>query len=370
MQNGKISSFQFLVLVIFFAVGTSILLIPGVLTNQVKQDAWIATILGLVIGLVVIWLFTFIASWFPKLTYIQINEKVFGRILGKMISFLVILMAIIYTTVLISYSGVFLITQLYPKTPMVYLNVLMALIMVMAVRLGLETIARTAEILIFVFFFLFIFLAVSISPQIDVENLEPFFQVNINPLFKSSLGLAVVTSVNSIVLLLIFPAYVKEVEKARKYFFVGNIIGGIVIVVITLLCIFVLGSNTTARQIYPGYALAKVINIGDFLTRIESLMATLWIMGLFFKVSIYFYAATFGLSQILNMKDYRPLTYPLGLIVVVLSVIIFPNIVYQQTFNSETAVSFSLVIGLFFPLLLVAVYMMRKKKLKKDPDHS
>ena len=99
-------------------------------------------------------------------------------------------------------------------------------------------------------------------------------------------------------------------------------------------------------------------------------MATLWIMGLFFKVSIYFYVATFGLSQILNLKDYRPLTYPLGLIVVVLSVIIFPNIVYQQTFNSETAVSFSLIIGLFFPLLLVAVYMMRKKKLKKDPDHS
>ena len=235
MQNGKISSFQFLVLVIFFTVGTSILFIPGVLTNQVKQDAWIAAILGLVIGLVVIWLFTFIASWFPKLTYIQINEKVFGKILGKMISFLVILMAIIYTTVLISYSGVFLITQLYPKTPMVYLNVLMALIMVMAVRLGLETIARTAEILIFVFFFLFIFLAVSISPQIDVENLEPFFQVNINTLFKSSLGLTVVSSVNAIVLLIIFPAFIKEVGKLRKYFFVGNIIGGIVIVVITLI---------------------------------------------------------------------------------------------------------------------------------------
>ena len=370
MQNGKISSFQFLVLVIFFTVGTSILLIPAILTSQVKQDAWIAAIVGLLIGLLFIWLFTFIASWFPKLTYIQINEKVFGKIFGKMISIIVILVAIIYTTVLISYSGIFLITQLYPKTPLVFLNLLMVLIMVMAVRLGLETIARTAEILIFVFLFLFIFLAVSISPQINTENLEPFFQANINPLFKSSLGLAVVTSVNSIFLLLIFPAYVKEVEKARKYFFVGNIIGGIVIVVITLLCIIVLGSNTTARQIYPSYALAKVINIGDFITRIESLMASLWIMGLFFKVSIYFYAATFGLSQILNMKDYRPLTYPLGLIIIVLSVIIFPNIDYQETFTSETTVSISLVIGLFFPLLLVAIYMIRKKKLKKDPDHS
>jgi len=370
MQNGKISSFQFLVLVIFFTVGTSILFIPAVLTSQVKQDAWLAAILGTVIGLVVIWLFTFIASWFPKLTYIQINEKIFGKILGKMMSILVICLAIVYTTILISYSGIFLITQMYPKTPMVYLNVLMVLIMVMAVRLGLETIARTAEILIFVFFFLFIFLTISISPQINVENIEPFFQVKINTLFKSSLGLAVVSSINAIVLLIIFPAFIMEVEKAKKYFIVGNIIGGVVVIVITLLCIFVLGSDTTARQVYPSYTLAKVINIGDFLTRIESLMASLWIMGLFFKVSIYFYVATFGLSQILNLKDYRPLTYPLGLIIVVLSVIVFPNIEYQQTFNSETVVSLSLIIGLFSPLLLVAVYMMRKKKLKKDPDHS
>ena len=86
MQNGKISSFQFLVLVIFFTVGTSILLIPAILTSQVKQDAWIAAIVGLLIGLLFIWLFTFIASWFPKLTYIQINEKIFGKIFGKMIS--------------------------------------------------------------------------------------------------------------------------------------------------------------------------------------------------------------------------------------------------------------------------------------------
>jgi spore germination protein KB len=370
MQNGKISSFQFLVLVIFFTVGTSILIIPSNLAKEVKQDAWIVSIIGTGIGLLVIWLFTTIAMWFPKLTYTQINEKIFGKILGKMISILFVLMTILYVSALLAHAGIFLITQMYPKTPMVFLNIMMALIMVMAVRLGLETIARSAEILIFVFFFLFILLTLTISPQIDLVNLEPFFQTKISSLFRSSIGLVAVSSISAIVLFMIFPAFVNEVKKARKNLFIGNLIGGLVIVIFTLLCIFVLGSNTTARQVYPTYALAKVINIGDFITRIEAGMASLWILGLFFKMVIYFYAAIFGLTQILNLKDYRPLSYPLGIIVVVLSLIIFPNIAYQDTFDAKVAIPLSLVIGLFFPLLLCLVYAFRRKKLKKDPDHS
>ncbi|MEK4485893.1 endospore germination permease [Psychrobacillus sp. FSL H8-0484] len=370
MQNGKINSFQFLVLVVFFSVGTSILYVPSILSSQVKQDAWIVAIIGTGIGQLVIWLFTTIAMWFPTLTYTEVNEKIFGKIIGKTISFLFVLMCILYTSALLSHSGTFLITQMFPKTPILALNILMALLVVIAVRLGLETIARSAEIFIFVFLFLFILLTLTISPKINFENLEPFFQENIGSLLHSSIAVVVVSSVNSIVLFMIFPAFIKDIEKAKKNFFIGNAIGGIIVSIITLLCIFVLGSTTTARQVYPSYALAKVINVGNFLTRIEALMATLWILGLFFKAVLYFYAAIFGLKQIFNLKDYRSLTSSLGVIIVVLSVIIFPNILYQLKFDSKVSIALSLIIGFFFPLLLVVIYTIRKKKLKKDPDHS
>ncbi len=37
-------------------------------------------------------------------------------------------------------------------------------------------------------------------------------------------------------------------------------------------------------------------------------MATLWIIALYFKATLYFYASVLGMAQILNLKDYRPLT--------------------------------------------------------------
>lgn len=99
-------------------------------------------------------------------------------------------------------------------------------------------------------------------------------------------------------------------------------------------------------------------------------MAALWILSLYFKMVIYFFASVLGLAHLLNLKDYRSLTYPVRLIVVALSVIIFPNIIYQEAFDASTAASLSIVVGLFFPLLLLIVYAFRKKQLKKNANSS
>lgn len=366
MQDVKINSYQFLVLVTLFTIGTSIKILPSGLAAEAKQDAWIAATLGTGIGLLVIWLFCTIAQWFPHLTFIQINEKLFGKWVGKIVSLLFVSMSFLYTSILLYYSGTFININAMPNTPMVVLNILMAMIIVMGVRLGLETIARSAEILIVVFFVLFLILVVFISPEIKFENIQPVFEVGTKAIVRSSIFLVVTSSVNAVILLMIFPAFINKTKQAKKSFLIGNLIGGIVIIIITFLSVSVLGVENTARQIYPSYELAKRVNIGDFVQRIEALMSTLWIIALYFKATLYFYASVLGMAQILNLKDYRPLTLPLGMIAVVLSLVIYPNVIYQQNWDSTTSNSLSLSIGLFLPLLLVVVYAIRKKTIKKE----
>ncbi|PUB08323.1 spore germination protein KB [Paenisporosarcina sp. OV554] len=366
MQDVKINSYQFLILVIFFTVGTSILTVPSALAADAKQDAWIAAIIGTGIGLLVIWLFITIALWFPHLTYIQINEKVFGKWVGKTFSVLFVLMSFLYTSQLLYYRGSYLNIHALPSTPMVVLNILMVGIVVMGVRLGLETIARSAEILIVVFFVLLLILVVFISPEIKFENIQPVFEMGTKKIVQSSLFYFITSSVNAVILLMIFPSFINKMKQVKKSFLIGNLIGGIVIIIITFLSVAVLGPENTARQSYPSYELAKRINVGDFVQRIEGLMAALWIIALYFKTVLYFYASVLGMAQILNLKDYRPLTFPLGMIAVVLSLVVYPNVIYQQNWDSTTGNSLSLSIGLFSPLLLVVVYAIRKKQLKKE----
>lgn len=366
IQNVKIDSNQFLMLVIFFTMGTGILEVPSVLAAETKQDAWITAIIGTGMGFLVIWFFTTLALWFPQLTYIQINELVYGKWIGKTVSVLFVIMSFIYTSVLLFQSGNFLNTHIMPNTPMLALNMLMAGIMVLGVYLGLETVARSAEIFGALFFIIFIVFIALISPDIHLESIKPVFETESKTMIKSSFFLILTSSGNAIVLLMIFPAFVNDVKQAKKSFLLGNLIGGLIIVLITFFCISILGATKTANEIYPTYELAKRISVGKFIERIEEMMALLWILSLYFKLILYFYASILAIAQILNLKDYRPLIMPLGLIATILSLMIYPNILYKQEWDSTTEKSFTLVVAIILPLLLAIVYGIRRKSLKKE----
>lgn len=366
MVKRKISSFQFLILVIFFTVGTSILVVPSSLAMDSKQDAWISAIVGTLFGSLIIWFYTSMALWFPSLTYVQLNEKILGKWLGKFTSILFICMCLLFVIVLISYAGYFLNTVILPRTPMQVINVLNCIVLVIAVRLGLETFSKAAEIFIFVFLFLLLVLVTFLIPEIDVKNIQPLFQASSANIATSSLKLIAVSSMNAIALLMIFPVFVKNHKTSRTCFLLGNILGGIIIIVITALCIFVLGPNITTMENYPSYEMAKQINIGEFVSRIEAFMAELWVIGLFFKSIIYFFAALVGISQIFQLKNYQSLTYPLGMIVCVFSFTLFANFNDQQDYSRSTDISLSIVICLFIPIILTIVYFIRKNHLKKE----
>ncbi|WFD09645.1 GerAB/ArcD/ProY family transporter [Tepidibacter hydrothermalis] len=364
IENGKISHNQFKLLVILCYIGTSILLTPATLASEAKQDAWIACILGLLIGLLLVMLYNSLANNLYNMTLVEYCEKVLGKWIGKLISLLFILFLFINCSTLVYVLGNFVTTQIMPETPIQFNNILFVIVVIIGTRLGLESFARASEILYPWVLGLFIILIVLLCKDINFENLQPVFEYGGKPIIKGSLLYVSYSSLTLIPLMMIFPAYVKNTEEAKKSFLSGTLIGGIIILIITLLSILVLGSNITARNAFPAYILAKKINIGNFLERLEPIITILWFITVFYKSILYFYGAVLGLSQILKLKDYRTLTLPLGMILVVLSLIVYPNSTYADEWNTTTWLSFSLTYGFFLPLLLLIIGNLRKNKSK------
>ena len=81
----KISVRQFTVVVMFYTIGTSILVIPAGLAADAGQDAWITTMLGWLIGLGCVGLYMMLGKQFTNMTLYEYNEKVFGKWAGKII---------------------------------------------------------------------------------------------------------------------------------------------------------------------------------------------------------------------------------------------------------------------------------------------
>ncbi|MEC0211492.1 GerAB/ArcD/ProY family transporter [Paenibacillus ehimensis] len=142
----------------------------------------------------------------------------------------------------------------------------------------------------------------------------------------------------------------------------GASVGGVILILLTALCILVLGIDFTARNLYPSFVLAKKISIGHFLERVEVLLAGAWFLSIYIKTTITFYISALGLAQTCELRSYKPITMPLGVIMVVLSIIAFPNVTKFLEFAPKIWFSYALVHMLLLPLVLLLVAVIRLKR--------
>ncbi len=363
-SNAKISIRQFSVLIMFYTIGTTILVIPSSLAADAKQNAWIAAIAGWLLGLLIVAVYMVLGKLFPHMNIIQYLAHVLGKWFGKLIALGLIFFSFIGAATVIFYMGNFMTTQVMPETPIEAFIVLFASLIVLGLRLGLEVLARTAEILFPWFVILFVILALFLIPEIELEKIMPITEFGIKPIMKGAVSYASYSSLPLIVFFMIYPASLNRNKEAGKAFFIGTFLGGIFVIIVTFLSISILGVDFTERNMYPSYALGKQIIIGNFIQRVEILIAGIWFMTIFFKSALYAYSFVTGLAQIFECKDYRPLVLPSGMILAAYSLIVYPDVVYMMDFDTTVYIPFSLVFGLLLPLMLLGAGILHKRMIK------
>lgn len=361
IERGKINVRQFTVLIIMFSIGSSLLIVPSGLAAGASQDAWIAAIIGLLGGLLLVNLYNQITTRFPQATFVQYSQLVLGRWLGGFISFLYFCYFIILTASVLRNIGDFLNTEILPNTPIQVIHILFLIVIIMGIRNGIEVFSRTAELFLPWIILLFLMLVVLLPPEFDWGNVQPVFGYGIKPDIRGALSILGTPYMELFVFLMIFP-FVNHHKHAQKAFLVGVTIAGTVLIIIVLLCILVLGAEFTASQLYPSYRLAEKINIGNFLERLEIIAAGIWFITIYFKLAICFYVSTMTFAELFRLKDARQLYYPFGMIIIVMSIVVFPNMTYFLNYLERINFFYALTFALFIPLLIVIVAMIRKKK--------
>ncbi|MEK4508445.1 GerAB/ArcD/ProY family transporter [Paenibacillus sp. FSL K6-2524] len=360
----KISSRQFSILIAIYMIGSAILNIPAMLQIVAKQDTWISTIVALVVGLCVLPLYIYLGNRFAHANFTWYIEKLLGKWLGKIVAllFLVTFPAIVAILTLRN-IGDFMTTQILEDTPIQAILIIILSVVIMGARLGLEPLARAAELFFpFIMVLLIVFIVLAF-PHINFNNVQPVLENGLKPVLKASLIFIAYPFMEPIILSMLFPS-VQHTEKNGKALFTGVLIGGFIMVVITILTILVLGTQTVSFA-YPSYALAKLIRLGDFLVRIEIIMAVIWFITIFVRLALLFYISIVGIAQVLNLKDYRSLTFPIALLLVPLSLLAFPNAAYFQEFTPIWTIH-ALVMGFIFPLLLWLIDILKGRG-KKTP---
>ena len=224
LENGKIAARQFAMLVFMFTAGSSLLLAPAMLAAPAKQDAWLAGILGVGAGLLFGLLYTKLGRLYPEMNLAQYSEKILGKWMGKAVSILFLPFPFLLASLVLRNIGDFLTTYIMPETPIQFIHILMLIVVMMGIRLGIETIARAAEIIFPWFILLFLLLVIFVSPQIEVQKIQPVLEEGMKPVLHGCPSICSV-SFYGVCYFFVYHSLCESARESRQSFFCGNMHG-------------------------------------------------------------------------------------------------------------------------------------------------
>ncbi|MGO4547532.1 endospore germination permease [Paenibacillus sp. 2TAB23] len=363
INNAEITSGQAAKILILFALGSAALILPSAVTAIAKQDGWLSMLMAGPFNYFILIVYLALADRFPNMSLAQYAEKIVGKWSGKALTLIYILFFLLLSALVLRNISDFMSLSVLPLTPEWFIDSTFMLVVIYGVFLGIETIARTGEILFGWGMLVIIIIIFSLFNQFDFRNFEPFLYDGILRPLKGVYPILGFPIGEFVFITAILPLVrQQDRKKLRKSLKISALLITLLSVLITVFLVGVMGVSETSRSPFAVYDMAKNINIEEILVRVEILVAMVWIGTVFMKLALCVYVLAVLTAQMLNLSTYRTLIVPYAFIIVPLSLIAYRNVAHSRVFAMGVWTIYSLFHGFLLPLLLLMIAMMRKKR--------
>ncbi len=359
LENGKISNLQFICIFILSRLMLTMTYLSYFKAPPWNQDLWLSTLLSVPIHILLTFPAYFLAQRFRNISVVQSAEVILGHA-GKLVSALFVWFFIHRTAIILREFGEFFSGILYPETPILVFIGITTLFAAYAVKNGIETICRVTEIVLPIVLLSILLITALLAKDVDLRCILPVLEDGIAPVIYGAFVIASRTGIILSILMLL--PYINIPGKLKNYLNIGFVILAFYFCITALITAGVFGIEQAKAIDFPFYYAVRLINVGDFLERIDVLFVAIWVLGMFVHASTHYYLAVLGTAQLLKLKDYRPIVPALGIIIVNLSILQSENIVVFNKFLSYKVYTwYVLLFMVILPSFLLLVAIIRKK---------
>ncbi|WP_066064621.1 GerAB/ArcD/ProY family transporter [Neobacillus soli] len=364
MEKAKIKASQMFILVVLFEMGSAILVGLGV---QAKQDAWISVLLGLAGGLILFLIYYRLFKYYPDIPLTSYVQKITGKWIGRPLGLLYIVYFIYCATRVLRDFGELLTTTIYTSTPLIVINSLMILTIIYGIHKGFEVIARVGELYFSVIYFMaFVgIILIFVSGLIHIEYLQPVFEYGWRPVVNTFLKQTITFPFGEMVVFTMLLPFLNDSKKVKIACMGGMILAGINVAITAAINVATLGPELFSRSNFPLLTTIGKIQLANFIERLDVLFMLYLVIGGFFKISLFFYAAVAGTADLFKFKNHQNLSFPIGFIILCASITIASNYAEHMKEGLEVVPiylnwPFQIIIPTI--LLIIAFFRNRKKK--------
>ncbi|MFL0252679.1 GerAB/ArcD/ProY family transporter [Clostridium neuense] len=357
----RLSKHQLFALMFIFEVGSTTLFALGI---EAKQDAWIVILLALLIGIILVWIYTELQNAFPDKNYVDIAIAILGNKLGIPYVLLTTLGYFWHCARNLREFGELIIITTLPEAKLWFINSIFVLVSLYALIKGIEVLARASEVVIpiIIVFIIGLYILVYLSGDIEISNLTPVLGGGIGPIIKT-LPEVSVFPFGEMFVFLMYWNYAGEKRIVRKTAIKTVILSGILLCFTVLMDISVLGAKYTSLATIPLLETVRVVNIGNIITNIDSIAIIIIFLGGFFKMSIYLNAVALAFSSLFKVSNYKLVLVVITAILLWFSLAFESSYAFHKWLFPFDTQYFGIVYTNITPLLLLMIYKIKKKRI-------
>ncbi|MFB5661479.1 GerAB/ArcD/ProY family transporter [Alteribacillus sp. HJP-4] len=324
MINERINLLQFFVLLQLFLFGTNLVVGSGLDANK---DAWMAILLGTVGGVLLFLIYFYLYTLYPSLSLVGYSKKILGKHIGGFLSLLYIPFFIYAAARDLRDIGGLMSASVYDNTPIVFINVLMILSVAAILYMGIEVFVRTAEVFWIVVIGLAMIgsLLIFISGLVNINNLLPLLEFGWKPVINATYTHTIMFPYGEMVAFTIILPHLKDTRNVLKTGIFGILAGGIFLAYSMALNISVLGLDVTNRSQFPLLSAIQGIQIMNLIEHLDVMALLTLIIGVFFKIAVFYYAAIVVMADLFKVDDKKKLVMPTAIVILYISIIIAEN---------------------------------------------
>jgi spore germination protein len=305
-QNQVLTPFQLYSIVFGGMLGFGALTVSRYAVSAAGRDGWISVFLAGVIVVLNSYIILRLGKRFPRKTIVQYSQEITGKLLGKVISILMAVSAVIISGLLLSITAYVTKEWILTYTPssVIYITFLFSCLYVC-----LKDLKVLGRVSVLIFFFHIVFFLLFIPPVAQSGKI-----MNILPAGRSGI-LDILRGIPSVLygfagyeLISVFYAYSENTKKSTRACIWSMITTSLVLALAAITQIIVFPLEYIKKLWVPSINFIAQIYV-PFIERVDIIFITSW-MYVFFKViSNYFYAATLEIQQIFNIKNRKIICY-------------------------------------------------------------
>jgi len=361
MGKEKISSRQAINIIVSFLVGSTAVL--G-FSSSANQDSWISLVIATFMSVPIVLMYSRIMHIFPEKNLYDITYELLGKIGGTIVSLIYIFFSFHLGALVVRDFTEFIQIVTLDETPQIIIAAFLLITCFFILKNGIEVLGRLSVIFLFIIIIVVALTFIFLTKDMKVDYIKPIFETNIKELFLDSIPILLFPFCDTVVFLGALSPHLRSKDSPYKIFVSSIFISSVILLIALLRNILVLGVPTIKMLYFASYSAVSILNIGDFFSRVEILLATNFLFAGIIKITICLYSATKGVSKVFKIDNYRVMLAPICLFMIPYSGFLYESTMQMMEVLKKTY-SFLLLFEVIIPILIYIVVEIKVGKFKK-----